>query len=69
MILWRLLGHASEFVCSLEECDDGCRLVVRRGAFIETEETLEDQAAVHLRALALRDELLAMGFRLPESPR
>ena len=62
MILWRLRFITAEVVCSIEKKPDGYRLITKRGEDTEREESLPDVTHARLKATALRDQLLSMGF-------
>jgi len=62
MILWRLRFITAEVVCSIEKKPDGYRLITKRGQDTEHEESLPDVTHARLKATALRDQLLSMGF-------
>jgi hypothetical protein len=62
MILWRLRFITAEIVCSIEKKPDGYRLVVKQGEDTEREESLPDVTHARLKATALREQLLSMGF-------
>jgi hypothetical protein len=63
MILWRLHGISSDFVCSIEKTANGYRLLVRGGTETPVNQLLPNVAQARRRARELRDELIAMGFR------
>jgi hypothetical protein len=65
MILWRLHGLSSDFVCSIEKKRPGYRLFVRQGAFTIVDDVLPDVRRARWKADVIREELLAMGFILP----
>lgn len=62
MILWRLHGISSDFVCSIEKTGKGYRLVVKGEAETPVNQLLPNVAQARLRAGELREELIAMGF-------
>jgi hypothetical protein len=63
MVLWRLAGAVSVMSCSVEYVDDGARLTIRRGPYVEIEEVHATAEHACLAAAAMRRELVAMGFR------
>lgn len=63
MIVWRVKGALSKFTCSLEKDGVGYRLLVTRDdGRVEAGHQCRDIADGRIRAEALRQELLAMGF-------
>lgn len=62
MILWRLHGISSDFVCSIEKTTNGYRLVVTGGTETPVNQLLANVAQARRRARELRDELVSMGF-------
>ena len=65
MILWRLRFITAEVVCSIEKQPGGYRLVVKQGEHIEREESLSNVTHARLKAFALHEQLLSMGFTTP----
>ena len=63
MVLWRLEGAVSVMTCSVEYIDDGARLTIRRGPFVEIQEVHPTSERACLAAATMRRELVAMGFR------
>jgi hypothetical protein len=65
MILWRLYGISSDFVCSIEKARGGYRLVVRAAAGTVVDDVLPDIRRARWKADMIRSELLEMGYRPP----
>ena len=55
MILWRLRGITSEFVCSIQRAPNGYRLVVRGADDTALEQLLPDVGHARLKAARLRE--------------
>lgn len=62
MILWRLRGITSEFVCSIQRAPNGYRLVVRGADDTALEQLLPNVGHARLKAARLREELIEIGF-------
>jgi hypothetical protein len=62
MILWRLHGISSDFVCSIEKGRRGYRLVVRAATTTVVEDVLPDVRRARWKADLIRAELLEMGY-------
>jgi hypothetical protein len=62
MILWRLRFITAEVVCSIKKEPGGYRLLVKQGEDTERDESLPDVTHARLKAAALREQLLSMGF-------
>ena len=65
MILWRLHGISSDFVCSIEKGRRGYRLVVRAAATTVVDDVLPDIRRARWKADLIHSELLEMGYRPP----
>ena len=62
MILWRLRGITSEFVCSIQRAPNGYRLVVRGAGDTALEQLLPNVGHAQMKAARLREELIEIGF-------
>jgi hypothetical protein len=65
MILWRLNGISSNFVCSIEKGRRGYRLLVRAASTTVVDDVLPDIRRARWKADMIRSELLEMGYRPP----
>jgi len=65
MILWRLYGVSSDFVCSIEKGRRGYRLLVRAAATTIVDDVLPDIRRARWKADLIRNELLEMGYTPP----
>jgi hypothetical protein len=62
MIIWRLSGSSSDFVCSIEKGRHGYHLVVQSSSAVIVEDVLPDVRRARWKADLIRNELLAMGY-------
>ncbi len=62
MIIWRLSGSSSDFVCSIEKRRHGYLLVVQSSSAVIVEDVLPDVRRARSKADLIRNELLAMGY-------
>jgi hypothetical protein len=65
MIIWRLCGVSTDFVCSIEKRRRGYYLVVRSGSSVVVDDVLPDIRRARWKADLIRAELLAMGYTAP----
>ena len=65
MILWRLCGVSTDFVCSIEKKRRGYYLVVRSASSVVVDDVLPDIRRARWKADMIRAELLAMGYTAP----
>ena len=62
MIVWSLRGSSSEFICTIEKCPNGYRLIVRSASTVIVNDVLPDVRRARWKANLIRDELVAMGY-------
>jgi hypothetical protein len=62
MILWRLRGITSEFVCSIQRAPNGYRLVVSGAGEAALDQLLPNVGHAQMKAARLREELIEIGF-------